>query len=320
MLEPARLLVVDDNAEGRALLRRVLESEGHVVVEACDGQDALDKIELGLPSLVLTDVVMPRMDGYELCRRLKGEPRTRLTPVIMLTALDQLPDRVKALELDADDYLIKPYNLTVLRARVRSLLRLRHTLDEMENAAAVLQSVAELVEMRDAYTSTHCRDVAYLAVELGQRLGLDEAALGRLRLAATFHDIGKFGVPDAVLRKAGPLNADERKAMQTHAALGMQLLLPMRTMHGIVQLVRHHHERLDGSGYPDGISGEALSLELRVLTVVDIYHALIGTRSYKPAFTPQQALGILSQEAERGWWDVRVVEALASLLAVAPQR
>jgi putative two-component system response regulator len=162
--------------------------------------------------------------------------------------------------------------------------------------------------------------VAYLATELGGRLDLDPPALGRLRLAATFHDIGKIGISDALLRKPGPLDEAERKAMQEHPGLGEGLLKPMRTMQGILHLVRHHHERLDGSGYPDGLCGDALSLELRVLSVVDIYQALVMQRSYKPAFSPAKALGILREEARKGWWDPGVVESLASLLESVPHR
>jgi putative two-component system response regulator len=310
----AHILVVDDDDEARALMRRVLSGEGYRVEEAHDGVEALAAVSREAPDLVLSDRVMPRMDGMELVRRLKSDPATRLLPVVMLTGLGQEPAKLQALELDADEYLSKPCSLNELRARVRSLLRLKRTLDEMENAASVLQAVAGIVERRDAYTSSHCKEVAALAETLGGRLGLDLGARGRLRLAATFHDIGKIAIEDAILKKRGPLTPEERKAMERHAELGAELLQPMHTMKGILPLVRHHHERLDGGGYPDGLKGDEIGLELRVLSVVDIYQALVMERPYKPAFTRAKSLGILREEAQKGWWDPKVVEELGVLL------
>jgi putative two-component system response regulator len=313
-LQGSRILVVDDDAMVRSVMKRVLEGEGYKVTEADDGMQALLCVSREQPDLVLSDRAMPGMDGLELCRRLKSDPATRLIPVVMLTGMGQESEKLEALELDADEYLSKPCSLKELRARVRSLLRLKHTLDEMENAGAVLQAVATIVESRDAYTGAHCREVAQLASALGARLGLDEAAVLRLRLAATFHDIGKIGIEDAVLKKRGPLTPEERKAMERHAVLGAELLAPMHTMQGVLPLVRHHHERLDGSGYPDGLNGSAIGMELRVLTVVDIYQALIMERPYKPPLPKAQALSILRAEVKNGWWDKAVVEELGALV------
>lgn len=313
-LAGSKVLVVDDDAMVRGVMQRVLEAEGYKVTEAGDGMEALLCVSREQPDLVLSDRAMPGMDGLELCRRLKSDPATRLIPVVMLTGMGQESEKLEALELDADEYLSKPCSLKELRARVRSLLRLKHTLDEMENAGAVLQAVATIVESRDAYTGAHCREVAQLAAALGTRLGLDEPAVLRLRLAATFHDIGKIGIEDAVLKKRGPLSPEERKAMERHAVLGSELLAPMHTMQGVLPLVRHHHERLDGSGYPDGLKGDAIGMELRVLTVVDIYQALIMERPYKPPLPKAKAMGILRAEAQNGWWDATVVEELGALV------
>jgi putative two-component system response regulator len=313
-LSASKVLVVDDDDGVRSLMRRVLLAEGYEVFEARDGLEALEIVAQTQPDLVLSDRMMPHMDGLELCRRLKSDPATRLLPVVMLTGMGQESEKLEAIELDADEYLSKPCSMKELRARVRSLLRLKHSLDEMENASAVLQSIAAIVESRDAYTSSHCKEVADLAESLAARLGLDLAAQGRLRLAATFHDIGKIGIEDAVLKKRGPLSPEERKAMERHAALGAELLAPMHTMRGVVPLVRHHHERLDGSGYPDGLKGEQVSLEMRILTTVDIYQALIMERPYKPPFPKEKAFAILREEAAKGWWDPKVVEELASLV------
>jgi putative two-component system response regulator len=308
-----RILVVDDDPQGRQLLQRALSPLGEVD-SACDGQEALDKIAVQAPDLLLLDVMMPRLNGLQVCSLVKADPRTRLIPVVILTSLDQMPDKIRALELDADDYLTKPYNLTELITRSRSLLRLKHYTDELESASGVLKAVAEIVERRDQYTGHHCREVAALAVKVGVNMGLPEEKLAILRLGAAFHDIGKIGVPDAVLHKPGALDPEELEAMRRHPVIGSELLEPMRTLKGIVPLVRHHHEKLDGSGYPDGLKGEQISLEVRILTVVDIYAALSARRSYKPALPAEKSIGILRAEAAKGWWDAAVVESLAALV------
>ncbi|MES2202472.1 MAG: HD domain-containing phosphohydrolase [candidate division FCPU426 bacterium] len=314
MTPPPCILVVDDDENARQFLKQLLLTEGYRVREAVDGLDALEKVDEELPDLVLLDVMMPRLDGYGVCKKLKSDPRTPFLPVVILTSLDQLPDRIKALDLDADDYLTKPYQPTELASRVSSLLRLKHHIDELENASSILRSIAMIVEIRDAYTSDHCREVAYLSAKLGTMLGLPDEALARLRMAATFHDIGKIGVGDAILRKPGPLDAVERKTMEGHAKIGAELLAPMHTFKDILNLVRHHHERLDGTGYPDGLKAGQISMEMRVLTVVDIYEALISERPYKKALSPEKAIEILRKESAMGWWDSQVVEGLAGLI------
>ena len=189
----------------------------------------------------------------------------------------------------------------------------RYYTDELENASTVLHAVAEIVEARDRYTSRHCQDVARLSEAVAKSLGLSQDTVALLRLGARYHDIGKVGVPDALLHKRGPLSPDEVKIMQTHAALGADLLAPMHTLRPVVALVRHHHEHLDGSGYPDGLRGDQIPLEVRILTAVDIYAALVTERPYKAAFPPAKAIAILREEVKRGWWDGAIVEELAKL-------
>ena len=310
MSEQPRILIADDDEQGRQMLARALQGLGQVQL-AEDGLDALSQVARRPPDLVVTDVVMPRMNGFDLCQRIKHDPATRLIPVIILTSLDQMPSKLQALDYDADDYLTKPYNLSVLIARCRSLLRLKHYTDELENASTVLHAIAEIVEKRDRYTSRHCQDVARLSTEVAQRMGLSEETVGLLRLGARFHDIGKVAVPDAILHKQGPLDLDEALIMREHAATGADLLAPMRSMRPVADLLRHHHERLDGSGYPDGLRGDQIPVEVRILSVVDIYAALATERPYKKAFPPAQSILILREEAARGWWDGAIVEELS---------
>ena len=309
------VLIADDEAPNRALVRRVLEPSGYTVLEAADGAQAIETVAARLPDLVLLDLEMPEVDGYSALRALKGDPRTRLIPVVMLTSHDQLVDRVRAMQVGVDDYLIKPFHPAELTARVHSLVSLKRFTDELEHAGRVLQGIARVVEERDAYTGRHCIRVGSRAVRVGTTLGLGEEDLKTLRLAGSFHDLGKIAIPDAILRKPGRLTPEEMELMKTHAAVGAQLVQPMRTLARVLPLIRHHHEKLDGSGYPDGLSAGEIPVTVRILSVVDIYDALATQRPYKEALPRERCLAILREEAAKGWWDRDVVETLADLVS-----
>jgi putative two-component system response regulator len=308
-----RILVVDDDAADRMLLKRLLGGQGYDVREVADGEAALGEVERNPPDLVILDVLLPGVDGYDICRRLKSDPRTRLIPVIMITGLDHFEARLRGVDLGVDDFLVKPYRFEELRARLRSLLSLKRFTDELEHAEAVLAGMARVVEIRDAYTGDHCRRVGEYGARVGEALGLDESARKRLRLGGLFHDLGKIAVPDAVLRKPGALDDRELAEMRRHPTVGADLCRPMKSLEGVIRLIRHHHERLDGSGYPDGLRGAEIPLEVRILTVCGIYDALRTERPYKPALPRERSLKILRDEAARAWWDREVVEALARL-------
>jgi putative two-component system response regulator len=310
----ARILVVDDEPLNRLLIAEVLGPLGYHLSEACDGEEALEAVEKQVPDLVLLDVFMPKLDGYQVCERLKQNPKTKLIPIIMLTSLDQLADRIRGVEAGADDFLSKPFHLAELIARVRSLVALKRYTDELENASAVLRGIAGVVENRDAYTGHHCKRVGDYGASVALIMGLNAEDVRVIRLAGLFHDLGKISVPDRILRKPGPLDTDEYKVMQTHPAAGATLVEPMKTMAKVIPLIRHHHERLDGSGYPDGLSGNQISLSIRIISVSDIYDALATRRPYKDPFPHDKCLHILREEAARGWWDPNVVEALSAVV------
>ncbi|HEV3028085.1 MAG TPA: HD domain-containing phosphohydrolase, partial [Planctomycetota bacterium] len=253
-------------------------------------------------------------DGYSVLEALKSDPKTRLIPVVMLTTHDQITDKVKAVEIGADDYLPKPFNLVELKARVKSLLSLKRFTDELEHASEVLEAIAACVENRDRYTGNHCRRLADYAVALGKDLGLAEPELLILKLGGALHDLGKVAVSDNILNKPGRLSPEELGIMRTHPAIGADLCGKMRTMEKVLPMIRHHHERLDGSGYPDGIGGHELSLSVRVISVVDVFDALYTKRSYKDSLPLEKCLDILREESQKGWWDRDVVEALARRL------
>lgn len=314
LCRPAQVLVVDDDPYAREVLRQVMAQEGYVALEALDGLEALAMVKAHDVDLVLLDLRMPNLDGNAVCEALKSDPRTRLIPVVIHTSVDEMAVRLRSRETDADEYFVKGGSMLELKARVRSLLRLKRYTDDLDSATAVLGTVARIVERRDFHVRDHCTEVSAICQALGLHLGLEADVLERLDLGATFHDIGKIVIEDSILLKQGPLDAAERAKMMTHAAIGSDLVEPMRSMASIAPLIRHHHEKLDGSGYPDGLKGDQISLEVRVLTVADIFQALVSVRPYKPAFPAAKAVAILREEAAKGWWDTAVVEALATLV------
>jgi len=300
--------VVDDLDANRRLLTALLEPLGCEIFTAADGREALEQAELHPPDLILLDVMMPEVNGLEVCARLKSDPRTRLIPIVVITALHGEQEKLRAIEVGADDFLNKPFSKAELLARVRALLRLKRFTDELEFAETVLFSLGLAVEARDPHTEGHCQRLARISVELGRRLALEESALEALRRGGYLHDIGKIAISDSVLLKAGPLSAEEWQVMRQHAVIGEQICWPLRSFDAVLPIIRSHHEHWDGSGYPDGLRGEAIPLLARVLQLVDVYDALRSLRPYKPALTAAAALEQMQSEAERGWYDPRLVE------------
>jgi putative two-component system response regulator len=308
-----RVLAVDDSPANLELLHQLLVREGYVVMLARDGEEALDIVHTGRPDLVISDVMMPRRDGYELCRAIKSHPLGRLIPVVLVTSLDGSKERIRGIDAGADDFLRKPFDHHELRARVRSLLRLKRYTDDLDSAEAVIMSLARTVEARDASTEGHCQRLAVLAAGLGRRIGLGPFDLEALERGGVLHDIGKIAIPDAILLKPSRLTAAEFDRMKQHAAIGDSLCSELRLLRDVRPIVRHHHERLDGSGYPDGLEGSRIPLLAQIMSVVDVYDALTTARPYKAALTPARAFEELMAEAQRGWRDAALITELAAL-------
>ncbi|HYN07180.1 MAG TPA: HD domain-containing phosphohydrolase [Vicinamibacterales bacterium] len=303
-----RVLIVDDTAADALLLERLLIPEGYAIERALDGQDALEAVEREAPDLILTDVRMPRRNGFDLCRALKFNPETRLIPVVLLTGATEGDDRLRAIEAGADDFLSKPVDRAEVRARVRSLVRLKRFTDDLDSAEVVLRSLALMIEARDPYTRGHCQRLAAYGVMVGQRLGLVEDDLSALKQGGYFHDLGKIAIPDAILLKPGPLTPDEYEQMKEHSAIGDRLCGDLRVLHKVRPIVRHHHERLDGTGYPDGLRGDAIPLLAQIIGIVDVYDALTTDRPYRAALPAEQGFDELRKEVERGWRRSDLVE------------
>ena len=307
------MLVVEDTAATRDLLISVLTREGYRVIAADDGALATQLVRSEHPDLVLMDVLMPKVDGFSACAALKSDPQTRLTPVVLITGLDDLESRVRGIEAGADDFLTKPFNLTELRARVRSLVRIKRYTDDLDSAEAAIVSLALAIEARDPLTNGHCQRLAKYAEQLGSAIGLGADDLTALTRGGFLHDIGKVGIPDSVLLKPSSLTADEYKTMQQHTVIGDGICAELRSLRKVRAIVRSHHERLDGSGYPDGLRGDDIPLIAQIAGIVDVFDALTFARPYRAALPVEEAFGVLRGEAERGWRSRDLVETWIGL-------
>jgi putative two-component system response regulator len=307
------VLIADDLDANARLFERLLKEQPYRILRARDGAEAVALARAEQPELVLLDVMMPVVDGFEACRLIKQDPLTRLTPIVLVTSLRSVEDRVRGIEAGADDFLSKPVNAHELRARVRSLIRLKRYTDDLESAESVITSLALTVEARDPATEGHCARLAYYAGALGRMLALDAEEISALERGGYLHDVGKIGVPDSVLLKTGPLTPGEYALMKTHTIVGERLCGELRSLRRVREIVRHHHERLDGTGYPDGLSGDAIPFLAQVMSVVDIFDALTTQRPYKPAIADAAAYDELRREAERGWRRADLVEAFIAL-------
>jgi putative two-component system response regulator len=321
MAEPTRhrsqrILVVDDHFENRLLMRDLLIRQGYEVLVADNAVSAEQIMNQSHPDLVLLDVIMPGKSGYEFCRELKDAPETRLIPVVMITGLSDLEDKIRGIEAGADDFLNKPIFPVELFARVASLLRVKEYTDELENADTVLCTLGRSVESRDPYTEGHCERLAEYASELGRFVGLGEEEQLALRRGGFLHDLGKIVISDTILKKQGLLTSDEWHMMRLHPVVGENICKPLRSMRLVLPIIRHHHEHWNGTGYPDGLTGEAIPLLARVLQVVDVYDALRTERPYKPAHTHQSARETMFSEARSGLWDEAIVREFFSMMAL----
>lgn len=354
----ATILVVDDRVEHRRLMRRVLERDGHRVVDTADGAEALTLARTELPDLVLSDILMPGMDGFTLCRRLQADPDLRHVPFIFVTGTfgdDKYQQFAK--EVGASRILNKPFDTQALRKAVSDVLddfrpdatmrfasldessfherhaeavnfKLAEKVAELEGAnerlrssearaqamlAGVVETITKMVEYRDPYTTGHEQRVGALATAIGRELGLDGAELDGLRIGGYLHDVGKIALPTEILAKPGKLTAVEFSLIKAHSQIGHDILSGIDFPWQVAQMALQHHERLDGSGYPHGLRGDAILREARIIAVADTVEAMTSHRPYRPAIGPEKAL----QEIEKGkgrFYDADAVDACLALI------
>jgi len=308
------ILVVDDHPASRMTAVALLSVEGYRVLEADSGPAALQSVHVGNPDLILLDVMMPGMDGFEVCRRLKQDEHTRLMPVIFITALNDRRARLRGIEAGGDDFLTKPFDQLELSARVKSLVHQRRLNEDLDHAEKVLLSIAHTVESRDPNTGDHCDRLVHMGKAFGKFLNLSRTEIRDLTWGGYLHDIGKVGIPDAILLKTGGFTAQEWEVMKTHVLIGEEICKPLRTMRGVLPLIRHHHERWDGSGYPDNLKGDEIPYLAQVFQILDIYDALISERPYKPSLSPTDALHTLKQETDKGWRNPQLVNVFMEFI------
>jgi putative two-component system response regulator len=303
--EPARrtVLVVDDRDSNVRQLRELLEEDGCRVVHARYGAEALEMLGKVPLDLIVLDRFLADMDGAEFCRRVRANHRTEMMPLFMLSGAHAVEHEVAAIGSGANAFLTRPFHPEVFSARVRSMLRHKAMVDRLEESEAILLALSQAVELRDPNTAGHCDRLAALGVAMGIAMGLPTSNLLALHRGGYLHDIGKIGMPDSVLFKKGPLNEEDWVMMRTHTIKGEAICQPVKGLGPVLPIIRSHHERWDGSGYPDGLAGRNIPLLARVLQFADIYDALTATRCYKAAMSPSDALGVMREETERGWHD-----------------
>jgi len=309
-----RVLVADDTESVRALFRKLLAAEGHDVIAVQDGAEALEAVQKHHPDVILLDVSMPQVDGLEVCRRLKADPATRLTPVVLVTGMSDMSDRIKGIEAGADEFLSKPVHPHELRARVASLSRMKHLIDALDSAEAAFMTLALTIEARDPNTNGHCERLARHAVLLGRTLGLAGDDLNALHRGGYLHDVGKVGIPDSVLLKPGKLTREEMDLMRKHPEIGDTLCAPLQSLRHVRPIIIGHHERLDGSGYPAGLKGEDVPLLAQIVGIVDVYDALTSRRPYRGPLSSDEAGRHLLDEMAQGKFARQYVEAFLDVV------
>ena len=316
----ARVLVVDDMATNRSLVRAVLNPMEFEVIEAHSGERALEIVRETAPDAVLLDILMPGMDGFEVCQALRDQEEFRLLPVIMLTSLGSPDDVAHGMEAGATDYVTKPFHPIELEARVRAAVDKKRLTDRLDDTESVLFALARVVEAKDRTTGDHCDRLSHFSVILGEALGLDYEDLEALRRGGVLHDIGKVAIPDGILLKKGTLDTDEWAVMRQHPTIGAYLCSALRTMRRTVDIIRYHHEKWNGSGYPAGLSGAEIPLLARVFQVVDVYDALSSERPYKAALPREEVIRVLHAETGQGYWDPEVMRVFLDILERHPER
>lgn len=304
MPEPARpaplgpcVAVIEDDAAVRRLLTRILEANGYRVIALADGDAGLRAIHEHQPDLVVLDLSLPRMDGFEICRRLRADVRTVTLPIIVLTAHTAMEDMIAALDAGADDFLTKPFQQLELLARLRSAWRSRQVVMRMEQAHAIVVALVNAVEAKDVDLKDHCRNLAYRAARLAAYVGLRDQELEGVAYGALLHDIGKIAVSEHILHKPGPLTDLETAEMRHHPEIGERICGPLQLAKGFAPIIRHHHERWDGRGYPDGLSHEAIPLGARIVAIADAFDAIFRGRLYRPARSLDESIQELRRHA-----------------------
>ena len=309
-----RVLAIDDDPQVLELIESALGRSGYEVWQSPDGTSGYLLAVEHRPDVILLDLVMPRVDGIEVCRMLKGNHETSLIPIIILSGHGTRETKIQALDVGASDFLNKPTDILELEARVRNLVAFRRMTLDLDSAERVIFTFARALEARDRDTGDHCAHLAELGGRLGTRLHLNHEQLTALRRGAYLHDVGKIAIPDAILLKPGELEAEEWEEVKRHTVIGWEMCKPLYSLAPVLPLIRNHHEHFDGTGYPDGLVGEEIPYLARVFQVVDVFDALTSDRSYGRGESTEDAIEIILEETRHGYWDPEIVEEFVALI------
>lgn len=309
-----KILIVDASPANRLSLSRMLGEADHELSEASTTSEAIGAISLHRADLVLIDVAAPELGAVEFCKMLKKAAATQFLPVFVMAASYDLENEVLAIEAGADEFLVAPLRPRSFLARVQASLRHKAMIDSLDDSETVLFSLAQSVEERDPDLGQHCQRLALMSAAMGWGLGLPPSDILALQRGGYLHDVGKVAIPDHILFKPGPLTPSEWEIMKTHAERGERICSRMRSLAPVLPIIRHHHEKWDGSGYPDGLEGEQIPLLARILQLADIYDALTTARPYKRALSSDDALAVLKEEVAKGWRDPNLVEIFSDIL------
>ncbi len=312
---PTKVLIGQENSSLSDAFKSLFSENGLDVQLTTNGNQVLDIIRSeNPPDLLLVDYSLRNPTALEICRMVKSDPELGYLPVILILPPEMRSDEVLAVEAGFDDILIHPVSPHALLARVQSLLRIKILMDGMDDAESVLYALTRTMEAKDQFTMGHADRVAHYAVDLGKSMGLSEEDLAILRQGGMLHDIGKIAIPDVILSKPGVYTPDEFNVMKQHPVFGCQICQKLKSVRGAIPLIRNHHEKLDGTGYPDGLKAVSIPLLVRIINVTDIYDALRSRRSYKEPFSMEKSLEILWSEVEKGWWDGHVLKEWEKLV------
>ena len=313
--EITRVLVADGNSTVRKILRHNFVTLGWEIIEAEDGEETLRLAnDSRTPHAILLELNLAKIDGYEVCRRLKADIQSRLIPVVALTSLDNHEDKTRALEAGVDEFLTKPINRAELTVRLRSLVRMHRFNQELIGAESVAMALARAVAAKDGYSHGHVEQVANYAVILGEEIGLAPAELKIVKYGAILHNVGKIAIPDSVLEKTGPLTPREKALFQQHPRVGCDICAPLKPLRPLLPIIRHHKEHWDGTGFPDALRGDEIPLGAQIVGIVDVYSALTTDRPFRQAIKHEQALENLRERVRRGLHNAKLVEEFINAL------
>ena len=312
-LTTAKILIVDENPLSRMTAVDLLSLDGYQAIEVDRESIVIESVIEHQPDLILLDAMMRSLDSFAFCRQLKEDYRTASIPVVMTTLTDSREHRIKVMEAGGDDILLKPLNRIELSTRVKSLINQKRLNDGLDQTEQVLFTIAKAVDNRSIYKGGSVR-VASLVKSFGDYLGLTPEEIDNLSFAAHLHDIGTIAIPDAVMLKAGELTNDEKELIRQHVLIGEEICQPLRNRSGVLPIIRNHHERWDGTGYPDGLLGSDIPYLAQIFQIIDIYDALTSDRPHKKAYSPSEALAIIMEETEKGWRNPELIAAFTAFI------